>query len=260
MKLSYTISSLFLLLPLTFALPLLSENTVEAARHQTIPAKRQHDGSANNILVPSIDSNKDVHDLELNRRAGAPNRYYEDGPSGNRQKRQATTGYEKLEPACPPQPHKSKLQHRPNKQEFHHGPNKQKVGGGVTNDNQTNSPAHAQSNSTVMPAAAPQPMAGSSTSQAPPPAAGTIPDPNYGGPPHADLPSRQLAGRHAPPAPEPHDAMSKRTPTYESKSYQAAPVPAPVPAPTYIWWRRPTYLCQLLTIAQNSTAPQANRN
>lgn len=240
MKVSYTISSLLLLLPLTSALPLLSENTVEADRHQTTQAKRQHDRSANNILAPSIDSNKDVHDLESNRQAGAPNRYFEDATSGDRQKRQATTGYEKLEPVCPPPPHKSKLHHRPNKQEFHRGPNKQKVGGGVTNNNQTNSPAHAQSDSTVMPAVAPQPMGGSSTSQAPPPAAGTIPDPNYGGPPHADLPPRQLPGRHAPPAPEPNDAMSKRMPTYDSKSYQAAPGPVP----TYIRWRRPiAYTC-----------------
>jgi len=188
MKVFYTISPLLVLLPVILALPLQSASNAEADKRQTLQDKRQHEGRAYNVLAPTIDSNEDVHILELNSHDVAT----EQDTSGN------------PEPACIPLPHGKVSYHH------HHQPNKQKVGGGVTNSNQTNSPAHAQSNSTVMPAVAPQPMAGPSPGQSPPPAPGTVPDPNNGGPPHQDLPPRQLAGRSDPPVPIPDNA----TPNY----------------------------------------------
>lgn len=195
MKVFYTISPLLLLLPVTLTLPLHSANNAEADKRQTLQDKRQHEVRPYNILAPTINSNEDVHDLELNSR---------DVSTG-----QGTS--EDSEPASILLPH-GKLSHH-----HHHQPNEQNVGGGVTNSKLTNSPAHAQSDSSVMPAVAPQPMAGPSPGQSPPPAPGTVPDPNVGGPPHQDLPPRQLAGRSDPSVPIPDKATPKHCPPYPHK-------------------------------------------
>lgn len=176
MKVFYNLPPLLLLLPRTLALPLISANNAEVDQHQSLQDKHELEDRAYDERAPTIVSNADVHDFELS-------------------EREVSTGKDASgdsEPDCIPPPH-AKVSH-------HHQPNKQKVGGGVTNSNQTNSPAHAQSNSTVMPAVAPQPMANASPGQSPP---------NYGGPAHQDLPPRQLAGRSASPAPVPDDGKPK---------------------------------------------------
>ena len=139
MKVFYTISPLFLLLPLSLALPLQSASNAEVDKHQTLQARRLQERSADNELAPR---NEVATEYETS---------------------------EESEPDCDDLPHKKV---------FHHRPNKLKAGGEVTNSDQTNSPAHAQSNSTVMPAVAPQPMTGPSPDQSPPASPGKA-APNY---------------------------------------------------------------------------------
>ena len=210
MKVSYLISSLFLLLPVILALPYQPANNAEGDKYRALQVKRQHDGSAYNVLASTIDSDKDIHDSGLNRQKGAATGHYGDERSGTQKREESTKQeiHEHQNPAC---------HHRPYKQGLHHQQSKHKSGAGVTNSNQTNSPAHAQANANVMPAVAPQPMAGSSTGQAPPPAPGTMPDPNSGGPPHQDLPPRQLAGRSDPPGPVPSNSTGKHCHAHPQK-------------------------------------------
>ena len=230
MKASYAVSPLLLLLPVAIALPLLPANNIEAGRLETLQAKRQHEGSAYNVLAPTIDSNKAFHDLQLNRQTGGAVGHDQDGTSWTQQKREAPTDretYENPEAGWHHWPHKP-LPH-------HHRPNNNKVGGEVTNSTGLNSPAHAQTSSNVMPAVAPQPMAGSSTGQAPQPAPGTIPSPNDGGPPHRDLRPRELSERQGAPVPDIKIAMKEDfppkwkpwTPKSARGSYLASPIPAP---------------------------------